>query len=248
MADQTVMNEVIMKAVTEATRATIQTMAEFHQRQEVQGPKLGGPVLKQPQFIWEVADKYTEWKAFILEVRNMLSTYNAHKQEKITMVKNWLGRKGLHYLEILTEGEKQVCGTLQGLINTLIEKFRPQYNETIKSLQFRKLCRSEGKNAEELMGRLCIAAAECNYKEIDCQLKEQFIHGLNDKTMLDEVIRELTTKNINQQMTSEDMLIWAKRVETQRAQAAILGDIAESQKFDKVKMAKKQATHQASSN
>ena len=52
-----------------------------------------------------------------------------------------------------------------------------------------------------------MAAAECNYKEIDCQLKEQFINGLNDKTMLDEVIRELTTKNTNEQMTSEDMLI-----------------------------------------
>ena len=44
------------------------------------------------------------------------------------------------------------------------------------------------------MGRLCIVAAECNYKEIGHQLKEQFIHGLNNKTMLDKVIRELTTK------------------------------------------------------
>ena len=118
----------------------------------------------------------------------MLSTYNAHKQKNCNG-KNWLGRKGLYYLENLTEGEKHACGTLQGLIDTLAEKFRPQYNETIKSLQFRKLCRSEGKNAEEWMGRLCIVAAECNYKEIDCQLKEQFIHGLNDKTILDEVIR-----------------------------------------------------------
>ena len=64
------------------------------------------------------------------------------------MVKNWLGSKGLHYLESLTEGEKWVCDTLQGLIDTLAEKCRPQYNETIKSLQFRKLCRSEGENAE----------------------------------------------------------------------------------------------------
>ena len=53
--------------------------------------------------------------------------------------------------------------------------------------------------------------------------------------MLDEVIRELTTKNINQQMTSEDMLIWAKRVETQRVQAAIFCDITKSQKFEKSK-------------
>ena len=87
IADQTVMNEAIMKAVAEATRTAIQTMVELHQRQEVQGPKLGGPLLKQPQYNWEVADKYTEWKAFILEVRNVLSTYNACEQEKITMVK-----------------------------------------------------------------------------------------------------------------------------------------------------------------
>ena len=91
-------------------------------------------------------------------------------------------------------------------------------------------------------------AVECNYKEIDCQLKEQFIHGLNDKTMLDKVIRDLTTKNINEQLTSEDVLIWAKRVEVQRVQVAILSDITKSQKFDKVKVVKKQAMHPASPN
>ena len=63
--------------------------------------------------------------------------------------------------------------------------------------------------------------------------------------MLDEVIRELTTKNINEQTTSEDMLIWAKRVEVQRVQVAILSGITESQKFDKVKVVRQQATHPA---
>ena len=91
-----------------------------------------------------------------------------------------------------------------------------------------------------------MVAVECNYKEIDCQLKEQFIHSLNDKTMLDEVIRELTTKNTSEQMTSEDMLIWAKRVEVQRVQAAILSDITESQKLNKVKVARQQVTYPAS--
>ena len=74
-------------------------------------------------------------------------------------------------------------------------------------------------------------AVECNYKELDHQLKGQFIHGLNDKTMLDKVIRELTTKGSNDQTTSEDLLIWAKRVEAQRMQAAILSDITDSQRF-----------------
>ena len=46
------------------------------------------------------------------------------------------------------------------------------------------------------MGRLCIAAVKCNYQEVDRQLKEQFIHGLNNKYMLEEIIKELmTTKN-----------------------------------------------------
>ena len=196
-------------------------------------------MLKQPQFNWVAADKYTEWKAFILKVRNVLYTYNALEQDKIAIVKNWLGRKGLHYLESLTKGEKQACNTLQGLFNTLAAKLRPQFNETIKSLQFRKLCRFEGKSAEEWMGRLCIAVAECSYGEVDQQLKQQFIHGLNDKTMLDKIIRELTAKDNNDQMMSEDMLVWAKRIEVWRAQAAILNDITESQKFDKVKLAQK---------
>ena len=183
-------------------------------------------------------------------VWNMISTYNAHEQGKIAMVKNWLGRKGLHYIKSLAEVEKQACGTLQVLIDTLAKKFRPQYNEKIKSLQFRQLCGHEGGNTKEWMGRLQVAVVECNYKEIDHQLKEQFIHGLNGKMMLDEVIREFTTKSSSDQTTSEDMLIWAKRVEAQRMQAAILSDITESQRFDQVKVAKQQEaqrlTHRAS--
>ena len=40
------------------------------------------------------------------------------------------------------------------------------------------------------MRRLWVAAVECNYQEVDRQLKEQFIHGLNDKSMLDEIMKE----------------------------------------------------------
>ena len=78
------------------------------------------------------------------------------------------------------------------------------------------------------MGRLCVAAAECGYREIDRQLKEQFIHSLNDKGMLDEIINELMTKNNNDHTTSEGILVWAKRVESQWAEAAILSNIMET--------------------
>ena len=35
------------------------------------------------------------------------------------------------------------------------------------------------------------------------------------------------------------MLVWARRIEVQKAQAAVLSDITKSQKFQKVKMAQK---------
>ena len=178
-------------------------------------------MLKQPQFNWEVTDKYSEWKAFILDVKNVLSMYNTQEHDEIAVVKNWLGRKGLHNIESITEAEKQVCGTLQWLFDTLSAKFWPPFNETIKSLQFRKLCRVEDESAEEWMAHLHMAAAECGYKEVDQQLKEQFIHRLNNRVMLGEIIRELTSKTNSEQTTSEDVLAWAKRVKVQRAQASI---------------------------
>ena len=46
------MSEAIVKAVVEATRVVIQTMAESQAQRMLSttGPKLGGPTLKQPTF------------------------------------------------------------------------------------------------------------------------------------------------------------------------------------------------------
>ena len=57
--------------------------------------------------------------------------------------------------------------------------------------------------------------------------------------MLDEIIRELTAKNNHEQVTSEGVLIRAKRIEVQRAQAVILNIITESCQCDKVKVTKR---------
>ena len=65
------------------------------------------------------------------------------------------------------------------------------------------------------------------------------MHGLNDRAMLDEVVSELTAKNSSKQTNSEDVLLWARQIKAQRAQAAILSDITEAQKFDKVKVVQK---------
>ena len=76
----------------------------------------------------------------------------------------------------------------------------------IKKLQFHKLNRQNGENAEEWMGRLWLLAIECNYKELDKQLKEQFVHGLKDSEMLGEIIKELTKICKNKEITSKNVL------------------------------------------
>ena len=127
---------------------------------------------------------------------------------------------------------------LEGLFETLTNKFRLQFNETIKSFQFYKFSRQDGEGAEEWMGRLLLSAVELNFQEIDIQLKEQFIHGLNNKDMLGEIIRELTKVKIGSVITSEDVLAWAKRVEVQRAQAVVMNSLTEAKECDKIKIAK----------
>ena len=135
--------------------------------------------------------------------------------------------------------ERETCNTLEGLFEMLANKFKPQNNEIIKSLQFRKLYHFENKNIEDWMERLCMAAVECNYTKVDRQLKEQFIYGLNDKYMLEEIIKELTTTKDDDYIISGCVLAWAKRVEPQRAQATVLNTITESRQFNKVKNSKK---------
>ena len=70
---------------------------------------------------------------------------------------------------------------------------------------------------EEWMGRLHMMAVEVIYQEVDRQLKEQSIHSLNNKLMLEEIIKELTATRSDDHITSEGVLAWVKRMEAQRA-------------------------------
>ena len=84
----------------------------------------GSPTMKQLTFDWNAEDKYSKLKTFRLEVKNFLSSYNTPKTDKLSVVKNWLGRKGLQYLETLKTMEKETCSTLEGLFETQSNKFR----------------------------------------------------------------------------------------------------------------------------
>ena len=63
--------------------------------------------------------------------------------------------------------------------------------------------------------------------------------------MLEEVIRELTARNNDEQTTSKGVLAWAKRIEVQWVQGAILNDITKLCQFDKINMASKTKGRQA---
>ena len=89
MSREQIMNEVIAKAVVEATRVAIQAMAEAQAKRmhDTSGLKIGGPTMKQPMFDWNAEDKYSELKTFRLEVNNVLSTYNTPQPDKLVLVK-----------------------------------------------------------------------------------------------------------------------------------------------------------------
>ena len=52
--------------------------------------------------------------------------------------------------------------------------------------------RQQNESTERWMGRLRILGTECNYNDIDRQLKEQLIHSLTDSGIMVEIISELT--------------------------------------------------------
>ena len=91
--------------------------------------------------------------------------------------------------------------------NICNEEFRPQYNETILSLQYCKLSREEYDIAEKWMGRLRIKLNKYDYIEFDRCLKEQFINGINDNWDFQDVENIQKTKDV----TSEQVLTWAKK-------------------------------------
>ena len=94
----------------------------------------------------------------------MFSNFRIGLVDKVPIINNWLGRQGLQPLESFTQVEQEACNAKESLFEMLNNKFKPQYNETIKS-KMCKLLRQTNENTEEWMGRIRVAATECNYKE-----------------------------------------------------------------------------------
>ena len=93
------------------------------------------------------------WKCelinFEMEVNNifMIGSYDVDDSEKVLMTMKWLGHKGLHSIQTLSEEQKEKCKSEIGLFSKLIEKFRLKHTETILSLQYCKISRKENESA-----------------------------------------------------------------------------------------------------
>ena len=67
---------------------------------------------------------YVELFNFEMEVANVLQVkaYDLNDEDKVTIIKNWLGQEGLQFIQTLTITGKDTCKNATGLFNVLKEK------------------------------------------------------------------------------------------------------------------------------
>ena len=66
----------------------------------------------------------------------MVQSYTISQTERVPIIKNWLGRQCQQLLESVSWIEQEGGNTDEGFFEMLNNKFKLQYNETIKSVQF----------------------------------------------------------------------------------------------------------------
>ena len=67
------------------------------------------------------------------------------------------------------------------------------------------------------MGLPRIKANDCEKKEKDWRLKEQFINGINNDNIITDIIQELTAVKKTSEITNEHKLAWTRITEAKRA-------------------------------
>ena len=106
-------------------------------------------MMTQPAFNQKVPDRYVELLNFEMDVENVLPLEAYDPSEEGAIIKNWLGREGVQFIQTLTNAEKEACKSTTGVFNALKEKFRQQHNEMILSLLYCKLQRKGNESTQE---------------------------------------------------------------------------------------------------
>ena len=82
------------------------------------------------------------------------------------------------------------------------------------------------------MRRLNIQITECKYQDYARSVREKFINGLKDETTRAKIIKELTALQHPREVSSEQVLVWAQRVEAQKAQKVLVDKMRDTKEFD----------------
>ena len=98
---------VVMTAFRD-TEPGLQTATTQYQWQN-QRQRYGGLILEKPRFNCDMPDRYVKLLNFELEVTNILEirAYRISDEEKVPVIKNWLGCEGLVLMETFTQEEKE---------------------------------------------------------------------------------------------------------------------------------------------
>ena len=169
--NQANITEIIAQIGAWAARVMVHAMAmasaENNQRAQSVGPKIRWSIYETTNIWLELQRQVCRGENFRMEVKNMFQNYNINQTERVQIIKSWLGREDLQQLETLSQPAQEAYNNEEYLFETLGNRFKPQYNETIKSLQFHKLVRHHNESIEEWIGRLRITATDCKYNDIE---------------------------------------------------------------------------------
>ena len=116
-------------------------------------------------------------------------------------------------METFTQEKKEKCKDTNGLLAVLSNRFKPCHSHIILALQYQKHHRKSNESAKEWMSRLLTKVAKSKYIDPDRLLTEQFIGGLNDNDMTDEILRKVTNLE-HTEVTNEHVLSWVHKLET----------------------------------
>ena len=77
----------------------------------------GRLMLEKPLFNWDAKDRYAELINVKMEVTNILETkaYELNDEEKVILIKNWIGLESQQLLKRLTYEEKEKSKSVKGL-------------------------------------------------------------------------------------------------------------------------------------
>ena len=131
MAESEAVHPVVMQVAIQAALAAVMVLQEAVSG-STSGPNMvnsgeahkhryGRPALRKAFFNYFAPVRYAELLSFEMGVTNILQTNTCKltKEEKVSIVKNWLGREGLQLIQIFNNSEKEVSKSAERMFTRL---------------------------------------------------------------------------------------------------------------------------------